>query len=624
MTTLYLGNDDNLWQMLPAPPADRPLDVLVVGLPGSGKTTLAKRLVGEAVCTGITFREMMLTSHTVIATNRLARQVGLHLMDDPRAKAALDESSYWAVTKLLGEIGRTETTDSLARPTSPNIGTTIAIKRRNMEGARTIDQSARIEVANHLCGIIQEAFGVEEDVDQDAVAEGLEKFMREQEEGMYQAAFAKKDIRHSAEEIALKLVTASLALAQRARLFGHSLSHQYHTERMAFERRKAATPQTRDIYLPLYHEIETIDNAYQKKLQELEVADFHSILMAETPALDVQFAIFDEAQDYNSLILRNARALSRNARYRFWLGDHNQALYGRWAGGDAHMFKDMQNDMDVVVHLTQCNRIGMPAFMAIEPFHRMVNGQEPFAFKPHPTRHTRIVTRTGMNAITSDDLICPDDTVNDVMVVLRADPTKSGHYAWQKWFDARGRLYHMAGASGLTCYFHRERQNILSLWQLLTPAKTSEGEDYDRGVSRIKVLNLLKRLGLPKPEEKAAYYLRSDLSVTLPQLDEVDWVPEHWKFMKRALDTYGTLDPKELRAIPGAVARIGTVHAAKGEEAAHVIVDCRYRRSKCYEDYERDEEKCIWLVAVSRARSTLVILEGDQKRQNLPRTESEL
>jgi len=621
MNTIYLGNDDDLWTQLPPPPGDRPLDILIIGLPGSGKTTLAKRLVGEAMISGITFRDIMLTSHTVTATNRLARQVALHALGDQRVKSAIDESSYWAISKLLGEVGRTESTDSLSRPTSPHIGTTIAVKRRNMDGAKTIDQSARMEVAYQLCGIIREVMG--DDLDEDHVAEGIEKFMREHEEGMYQAAFSKKDKRDTAEEVALKLVTSSLALAQRARLFGRHIADQYHDERMAFERRKLRVPQTREIYIPLYREIEMIDAAYQRKLEELDVADFHSVLTAATLPLEVDFAIFDEAQDYNRLILQNARDLSANARYRFWLGDHNQALYGRWAGGDAHMFKDMQRDMDAVVHLTQCNRIGMPAFMEMKPFYQMINGSDPFLFQPHPTRHTKIVRRTGMDAITMDDISGSTDPVDDVMVVLRADPTKSGHFSWQKWFDARGMLYHTAGQAGLTCFFHRERQNILTLWQLHTPAKTSEGEDYERGVSKQRLAKLFKRIGRPMPEAKAPYYLASDLE-NLPKLEEVDWIPEHWKFMQRALQSYGTLDPKELRAIPGAVARIGTVHAAKGEEAAHVIVDCRYRRSKCYEPYERDEEKCIWLVALTRARSTLIVLEGQQTRQNLPRTEEDL
>lgn len=621
MQTIYLGNDDDLWAQLPETPEGRPLDVLIVGLPGSGKTTLAKRLVGEAMVGGISFRDVMLTSHTVTATNRLARQVALHALEDPRVRAALDESSYWAISKLLGEVGRTESTDSLARPTSPHIGTTIAVKRRNMEGAKTIDQSARMEVAYQLCGIIREVMS--EDIDDDRVAAGLEKFMREHEEGMYQAAFSKKDQRDTAEEVALKLVTSSLALAQRARLFNRHIADQYHDERSAFERRKLRVPQTRDIYIPLFREIEMIDDAYQKKMEELEVADFHSILTAPTPPLDVQFAIFDEAQDYNRLILQNARDLSQHARYRFWLGDHNQALYGRWAGGDAHMFKDMQSEMDVVVHLTQCNRIGLPAFMEMQPYYQMINGSDPFVFQPHPTRKTRVVRRTGMDAITMEDISGSIDPVDDVMVVLRADPTKSGHYSWQKWFDARGLLYHMSGASGLTCFYHRERQHIFTLWQLLTPARTSEGESYERGVSKQRVVSLFKRVGLPMPEVKAPYYLASDLG-DLPQLDEVDWIPEHWRFMERALSVYGTLDPKELRAIPGAVARIGTVHAAKGEEAAHVIVDCRYRRSKCYEPFERDEEKCIWLVALTRARATLIVVEGQQTRQNLPRSEEEL
>ena len=621
MTTIYLGNDDDLWSQLPAVPEGRPLDVLIVGLPGSGKTTLAKRLVGEALVEGVTFRDIMLTSHTVTATNRLARQVALHALSDDRVRGALDESSYWSISKLLGEVGRTESTDSLARPTSPHVGTTIAVKRRNMEGAKTMDQSARMEVAHALCGIIREV--MDDDIDDDQVAAGLEKFMREHEEGMYQAAFAKKDKRDTAEEVALKLVTSSLALAQRARLFDRHIADQYHDERMAFERRKLRVPQTRDIYIPLFREIEMIDAAYQRKLEELEVADFHSVLTTATPALSVDFAIFDEAQDYNRLILQNARDLSQNARYRFWLGDHNQALYGRWAGGDAHMFKDMQKEMDVVVHLTQCNRIGMPAFMEMKPFYHMINSNDPFMFQPHPTRRTEIVRRTGMDAITMEDISGSADPVDDVMVVLRADPTKSGHYSWQKWFDARGMLYHMSGASGLTCFYHRERQNIFTLWELLTPAKTSEGEEYERGVSKQRVVKLLKRIGLPMPEAKAPFYLASDLG-DLPKLDEVDWLPEHWKFMQRALQTFGTLDPKELRAIPGAVARIGTVHAAKGEEAAHVIVDCRYRRSKCYEPFERDEEKCIWLVALTRARSTLIVLEGQQTRQNLPRTEEDL
>lgn len=621
MKTVYLGNDDDLWGQLPTPPEDRPLDVLIVGLPGSGKTTLAKRLVGEALISGITFRDIMLTSHTVTATNRLARQVALHALDDARVRAALDESSYWGISKLLGEVGRTESTDSLSRPTSPHIGTTIAVKRRNMEGAKTIDQAARLEVAHQLCGIIREVMS--EDIDEDEVTLGLEKFMREYEEGMYQAAFSKKDQRDTVEEVALKLVSSSLALAQRARLLGRHIADQYHDERMAFERRKLRVPQTRDIYIPLFREIEMIDDAYQRKLEELEVADFHSILMTATPALDVAFAIFDEAQDYNRLILQNARDLSQKARYRFWLGDHNQALYGRWAGGDAHMFKDMQKEMDLVVHLTQCNRIGLPAFMEMKPFFHMINGNDPFLFQPHPTRKTEVLRRSGMDAVTMEDISGSSDPVDDVMVVLRADPTKSGHYSWQKWFDARGMLYHMSGVSGLTCFYHRERQFIYTLWQLLTPAKTGEGEDYERGVARQRVLKLFKRIGLPPPEVKAPYYLASDLE-GLPNLDEVDWIPAHWKFMQKALATHGTLDPKELRAIPGAVARIGTVHAAKGEEAAHVIVDCRYRRSKCYEPYERDEEKCIWLVALTRARSKLIVLEGPQTRQNLPRTEEDL
>lgn len=622
MQTIYLGNDDDLWAQLPAPPEDRPLDVLVVGLPGSGKTTLAKRLVGEAIVEGITFRDMMLTSHTVTATNRLARQVGLHLLADDRVRGAMDESSYWAVNKLLGEVGRTDTSDAMARPSSPHIGTTIAVKRRNMEGVKTIDQSARMEVAYSLCGIIREVMGGSDDLDEDSVAVGLEKFMRDHEEGMYQAAFSKKDLRDSAEEVALKLVTSSLALAQRARLFGRHIADQYHDERMAFERRKLRVPQTRDILIPLFREIEMIDAAYQKKMEEMEVADFHSILMAATPALEIKFAIFDEAQDYNRLILDNAKDLSAKARHRFWLGDHNQALYGRWAGGDAHMFKEMQKEMDVVVYLTQCNRIGMPAFMAMKPFYHMINGNEDFVFQPRLDRKTDIVTRRGMDAIRAEDISGSTDPVDDVMVLLRADPTKGGHYAWQRWFDARGMLYHMSGTTGLSCFYHRERQHILSLWTLLSPGVNGDGEPYERGLGAVRVKSLFKRLGIEMPKEKAPYYIKSDLP-ELPALDTVEWIPQHWKFMERALKTYGTLDPKELRALPGAVARIGTVHGAKGEEAAHVIVDCRYRRSKCYEPFEKDEEKCIWLVAVTRARRTLIILEGEQTRQDLPRTEDD-
>ena len=122
---------------------------------------------------------------------------------------------------------------------------------------------------------------------------------------------------------------------------------------------------------PLQHNDMILFHQYERFLTDRKLVDFDTLVIKAAELLESDGAaaaglrsrwdvvLVDEFQDLNPVQYRVIRALARDHRHVFAVGDDEQSIYS-WAGADPKVFRDFANDFDIgastTVHLEENRR----------------------------------------------------------------------------------------------------------------------------------------------------------------------------------------------------------------------------------------------------------------------------
>jgi superfamily I DNA/RNA helicase/DNA polymerase III epsilon subunit-like protein len=186
---------------------------------------------------------------------------------------------------------------------------------------------------------------------------------------------------------------------------------------------------------PLQHDDLLLFRRYEDFLATRNVVDFDALVIKTAQLLDREadaaelrarwdVILVDEFQDLNPVQYRIVRALSRDHRHVFAVGDHEQSIYS-WAGADPRVFHEFTNDFTVIpMHLEENNRCPRQVFDLARSLVD-VNPQLGLErFVPRTQRESGFPVRA--MTFTSDDEEC-GWLVDDV----RSDRVMAGH----RWGD---------------------------------------------------------------------------------------------------------------------------------------------------------------------------------------------
>ena len=125
---------------------------------------------------------------------------------------------------------------------------------------------------------------------------------------------------------------------------------------------------------PLLHDDLRLFERYERFLTERRIVDFDTLVVKaaelleraeEAPLIRARWdvVLVDEFQDLNPIQYRVVKALARDHRHVFGVGDDDQSIYS-WAGADPSVFTTFMNDFDIVqpVHLEENRRCSRDVF----------------------------------------------------------------------------------------------------------------------------------------------------------------------------------------------------------------------------------------------------------------------
>lgn len=186
---------------------------------------------------------------------------------------------------------------------------------------------------------------------------------------------------------------------------------------------------------PLGHDDALLFEQYERYLRRQKVVDFDMLVLEAATLLERDgpgaivrarwdVILVDEFQDLNPVQYRVVRALARDHRHVFAVGDDEQSIYS-WAGADPRVFKDFSNDFGVsqsAIHLEDNKRC--PANV-IALARKLVSVNTPLFDMPREQRTDR-VSRFPVSVFRFDD-----DAAEMAWLIdhVRRDREASGH-AW--------------------------------------------------------------------------------------------------------------------------------------------------------------------------------------------------
>ena len=126
---------------------------------------------------------------------------------------------------------------------------------------------------------------------------------------------------------------------------------------------------------PLQHNDLVLFHQYERFLTDRKLVDFDTLVIKAAELLESaseaaaqlrarwDVVLVDEFQDLNPVQYRVIKALARDHRHVFAVGDDEQSIYS-WAGADPKVFKDFVNDFDIAskIHLEENRRCPQDVF----------------------------------------------------------------------------------------------------------------------------------------------------------------------------------------------------------------------------------------------------------------------
>lgn len=349
-----------------------------------------------------------------------------------------------------------------------------------------------------------------------------------------------------------------------ARIGMRSLEDQYHMTA------------TDDLTL---HAVKQYSESLKAYKSENGLYDFTDMLAAWHGALDVDVAIFDEAQDLSTLQFKMAIELSQNAKEVYLAGDDDQSIF-QWAGSDLDFFLNMKADEKQV--LSTSYRVPRSVHrLAVNVLGRIKNRYE----KPYNPR-----TEEG-----KVDYIADENQI---------DLSKQG--TWLLLARSRyllGRLVKVARQQGYA-YIHNGRSSTNN-----NETKAIQSwEEMRKGerISMHEAKNLLKFLNINHRLKKSADYGIESFGLPQDAL-KIDWMdmlrlipPDEREYLRSCLRNNQSFNsPPRIT--------ISTIHQSKGGEADNVVLltDCG---RKSFEALGGDEENRVWYVGLTRCKENLFLV----------------
>lgn len=183
---------------------------------------------------------------------------------------------------------------------------------------------------------------------------------------------------------------------------------------------------------PIRHEDLVLLDRYETFLDKRNVLDFDTLVIRAADLLEREDAacqarprwdviLVDEFQDLNPLQYRIVRALARDHRHVFAVGDDEQSIFS-WAGADPRVFRVFMADFGITVpiHLQENRRCPCDVFALAR---RLVSINEPlFAGREAPR-----ADRESQFPVRAIGFETDDDEAAWIISDIRTDQVQSGH-----------------------------------------------------------------------------------------------------------------------------------------------------------------------------------------------------
>jgi DNA helicase-2/ATP-dependent DNA helicase PcrA len=319
--------------------------------------------------------------------------------------------------------------------------------------------------------------------------------------------------------------------------------------------------------------------------------------------------LVDEAQDLSPLQWRVVERLAEQARRVVIAGDDDQAIY-RWAGADVEHLIDMPGAVQVLGKSWRCP----PVIQKLSQ--EIISGVRHRREKVWAPRDGEAggVARVGrFDEADCNDAWAEGDETQPVLVLAR------NNYLLKEQVEpalrAQGIVYESStGKSSLDPRALR----AVSTWETLRAGREAVTVNEARGMyefisSNTGVKRGYKKLAALGEEEDEPVDMRMLIDYggllvdpTLVWHEALDKLPREEMSYMLAARRRG----EKLRSRPRV--RLSTIHSAKGGEAHHVVLMTEMAKRTFREmDQWPDDERRVWYVGVTRAKTRLTIVHGE-------------
>jgi DNA helicase-2/ATP-dependent DNA helicase PcrA len=326
------------------------------------------------------------------------------------------------------------------------------------------------------------------------------------------------------------------------------------------------------------HAVKQYAEALKIYKDENGLYDFTDLLENYNHPLDIEIAIFDEAQDLSALQYKVAFKVAERAQEVYVAGDDDQAIFS-WAGA-SKKFLELKGDQII---LPQSFRIPRAVHrLAIDVVKRIKHRY----VKPWNPR----IDEGKVEYVASEQEIEFNDS-ESWMLLARSK------YLLNRLKQAvrqQGFAYTYNGKNSLD----NEMTRAIVAWESLRNGKN---------LGRHEAKNLLPFLGVKIKLKSQESYGIEDFGLPKEILLQ-DWMtvlksipPEEREYLRSCLRNNQKfhVDPKII---------ISTIHQSKGGEADNVVLLLDMGR-RSWESLGEDEENRVWYVALTRTRETLYLVQ---------------